>query len=135
MTDLTRAALERSWPPSGKDERQAARARRLAKKLAEETAGRQQAETALGEALAQHSDTARVLEVMSGAPADLAAVLDAIAEQAAQVCEAAESTVLLAEGDRLAIAALYPASRVAATRSYPLDRGSVAGRAVVERRW
>ncbi len=128
--DLARelAALRR------KAERDAVRARRLGKKLADESASRQQAEMALGEALVQHAATACVLEVMSGAPADLAAVLDAIAEQAARVCEVAESGVLLAEGDRLTIAALYPTSRVPTTRSYPLDRGSVAGRAVVEQR-
>ena len=135
MTGPTKADLARELAALRRTaERDAARARRLGKTLADETAGRQQAETALGEALAQHAATARVLEVMSGAPADIAAVLDAIAEQAARVCEAAESTVLLAEGDRLTIAALYPPSRVPATRSYPLDRGSVAGCAVVEQR-
>ena len=131
----TKADLERELAAlRQKAERQAAHARRLGKKLADETASRQQAETALGEALAQHAATARVLEVMSGAPPDLAAVLDAIAEQAARVCEATEGTVLLAAGDQLTIAALYPTSRVRATRIYPLDRGSVAGRAVVDQR-
>jgi len=135
MAGPTKADLERELAAlRRKAERQAARARRLGKKLADETASRQQAETALGEALAQHAATARVLEVMSGAPADLAAVLDAIAAQAARVCEAVESTVLLAGGDRLTIAALYPASRVPAARSFPIDRGSVTGRAVVEQR-
>jgi GAF domain-containing protein/CheY-like chemotaxis protein len=135
MAGPTKADLERELAALRRTaERDAARARRLGKKLAGETASRQQAESALGEALVQHAATARVLEVMSRAPADLAAVLDGIAEQAARVCEAAESTVLLAEGDRLTIAALYPPSRVPAARSYPLDRGSVAGRAVVEGR-
>jgi signal transduction histidine kinase len=85
----------------------------------------------LTEALEQQTATAEILRVISSSPTDVQPVFDAIARGAARLCEAVDVVVLRVDGDVLRLVAHHgpmPAGDV------PLQRGTVAGRTVLERR-
>ncbi|MGH2395895.1 MAG: GAF domain-containing protein, partial [bacterium] len=86
------------------------------------------------EALEQQTATSEVLRVIAGSPTELQPVLDAVAENAARLIGAHDAVIHRLDGEVLRDAAHYgliPRS-VDATRT-PVNRGSVAGRAVVDR--
>ncbi len=87
----------------------------------------------LQEALEQQTATAEILRVISSSPTDLQPVLEAVASNAARVCEATDAVVHLVDGDLLEVAANYGSLPTLAV-SLPISRETVAGRAVVERR-
>ena len=94
----------------------------------------------LTEARAHQAATSETLRIISRSPTDLQAVLDAIAAQAARLCHARLAAVTRVERGGLRLAAHHgemPVSRTgqagAAART-PVDRTSVNGRVVVDRR-
>jgi GAF domain-containing protein len=92
----------------------------------------------LQESLEYQTAMGEVLGVIARAPGDLQQVLDAVAESAARVCMATEVRVFRLEGDKLRRAALVGRLRlsddVGFSPDVPLSRGSVSGRAILDRR-
>jgi GAF domain-containing protein len=84
----------------------------------------------LTEALEQQTATAEILRVISSSPTDIQPVLDAVAENAARLCAADDTVILQTEGDVLKPVAVYGAL---GAMPLPLTRGSVTGRAVIDR--
>jgi signal transduction histidine kinase len=96
----------------------------------------QERNRALTDALEQQTATSEILRVIASSPTDLQAVLDAVAESAARLCEATDVLIHRVDGQLLPIAAsagsfaaTYPAGE-----RFPITRGSVVGRAVMERK-
>src|SRR5205823_5155303 len=88
----------------------------------------------LTEALEQQTVTSEILGVIASSPTDLQRVLDAVAENAARLCEASSVTIHRFDGDAFRRAAVYgelPSGPIGEER--PLSRGLVAGRAVIDR--
>ncbi len=90
----------------------------------------------LTESLEQQTATSEILRVISSSPTDIQPVLDAVAENAARVCGATDAVILRVHEDRLRLVAAHgPLPKAMAMgESLPITRGSVAGRAVLERR-
>jgi signal transduction histidine kinase len=88
------------------------------------------------EALDQQTAIAEVLRVISGSPSDVLPVLDSIAERAARLCDAASASMYLIEGDVLRhLASKGPSpDQVTHVDSLPINRDSLAGRAVLEQK-
>ena len=87
------------------------------------------------EALEQQAATSEILRVISASPTDVRPVLDAVAERAALLCKAPFARVLLADGDRLRVAAEHSVDGtvLARTTGVPLRRTSITGRAILDR--
>jgi GAF domain-containing protein len=84
----------------------------------------------LREALEQQTTTSEILRVIATSPTDIQPVLNVVAENAARLCESVDARVFRVDGDLLRVVASYgPFPAVAV----PVDRGSVTGRAVVDR--
>src|SRR5262249_19135111 len=84
----------------------------------------------LKESLEQQTATSEILGVIASSPTDIQPVLDVVAENAARLCESLDAQIFRVEGDALHIVASYgPLPAV----PLPINRGSVTGRAVVDR--
>jgi len=88
----------------------------------------------LSASLEQQTAISEILRVIASSPADVRPMLDAVAERALKLCEAAEATIVLVDGDVLRFGACYGATpTLHEGESMALDRGSVTGRAVIDR--
>jgi PAS domain S-box-containing protein len=89
----------------------------------------------LTEALEQQTATSEILRVIAGSPTDITPVLEAVAENAARLCDANDVVVMMNAGDVLrAVKSTGPfGERFGANFTIPITRGSAAGRAVVDR--
>jgi signal transduction histidine kinase/uncharacterized protein YdeI (YjbR/CyaY-like superfamily) len=86
------------------------------------------------EALDQQTAISEILRVISGTPGDVRPMLSAVAERALKLCDAAEATIVLVEGDSLRFGAGFgTTSTLHEGEHMALDRGSATGRAVIDR--
>jgi signal transduction histidine kinase len=83
------------------------------------------------EALEQQTATSEILGVIASSPTDIQPVLDAVAENAARLCDAIDGVISRPEGDKLRLVAKYGAMPV--PEFLPFSRGFPAGRAVLDR--
>jgi len=84
--------------------------------------------------LEQQMATAEILRVISTSPTDLQPVLDAVVKSAARFCGADDAEIYHLYGGDLKVAAHYGPIPAPMGRLIPVVRGTVAGRAVIERR-
>ena len=87
-------------------------------------------------ALEQQIAMAEVLRVISSSPTNIEAVLDMVSENAARLCDANNCVICSLEGDRLRVVTQIgqiPTSAVPRA-GIPVNRGTVNGRAVLDRR-
>jgi signal transduction histidine kinase len=92
----------------------------------------------LRESLEQQTATAEILRVISSSPTDIQPVLDAVAKNAAKICEASDAIVLRVDGEVVRPVASYgplpgPSADVIA-KGQPITRDWVTGRAILDRR-
>jgi GAF domain-containing protein/HAMP domain-containing protein len=90
----------------------------------------------LTEALERQTATGEILRVISSSPTDIQPVLDAVAENAARLCDANDAQIFRVDGEVLRLAASYGSmpTRVSRGEGQPISRGWVTGRAVVDRK-
>ena len=94
----------------------------------------QERDRQLAEALEQQTSTTEILGIIANSATDLQPVLDAVAENAARLIDAQDAIIHRLDGDVLRDAAHFGAiPRTADGTHTPLNRASVAGRAVVDR--
>ncbi|HEY1436303.1 MAG TPA: GAF domain-containing protein [Casimicrobiaceae bacterium] len=87
----------------------------------------------LKDSLDQQTAISEILRVISSSPGDVRPMLNAVAERALTLCDAAQATILLVEGDALRVAAgLGRTGTFDPGELFPLSRGSLSGRAVVD---
>ena len=87
------------------------------------------------EALAQQTATSEILRVIASSPGDVEPMFKAVVERALKLCEAADATIFLVEGDKLRAAARFGSSMapVQEGQTIPLTRGSTTGRTTPRR--
>ena len=92
----------------------------------------QERDRQLAEALEQQTSTSEILRIIANSATDLQPVLDAVAENAARLIDAQDAIIHRLDGDVLRDAAHFGVIPRTADAT-PLNRASVAGRAVVAR--
>jgi signal transduction histidine kinase len=107
---------------------------RLFKELEEKNRALTAAHAQVTEALEQQTATAEILSVISTSPTDLQPVLDAVVMSAARICGAQDSEIYYLTAEGLKVAAHYGPIQAPMGRLIPVVPGTVAGRAVLERR-
>ena len=86
--------------------------------------------------LEQQTATSEILGVIASSPTDIQPVLDVVAENAARLCDATDAVIHRIDGDKLRSVANYGSlpTRRMWDRSIAMDRDSIPGRAVIDRR-
>jgi signal transduction histidine kinase len=109
---------------------------RLFTELQEKHRALTEAHAQVTESLEQQTATAEILRVIASSPTDLQPVMEAVAENAARVCGATDSSIFRLEGDHLSMVALYGPLRrsLAIGDVVPVSRDTLGGRVVLDRR-
>ena len=81
----------------------------------------------------QQTATSEILGVIASSPTDIQPVLDTVAENAVRVCGSYDAVIRLVEGNILRLAAHYGPVEPHFGLEQPITRGSLNGRAVVDR--
>jgi GAF domain-containing protein/anti-sigma regulatory factor (Ser/Thr protein kinase) len=96
----------------------------------------QSLQRALDESLEREAATSDILRMIAGSSMDLQSVLDAIAERAARLCDAEDAAIFRLDGNFLRLVAHFgpiPMSGTVGESGRVLDRGTPAGRAIIDR--
>jgi signal transduction histidine kinase len=90
----------------------------------------------LVEAMKQQTATSEVLRIISSSPTDIQPVLDAVAENAARLCDADNAAIFRLEANILRLASSYGAIPATshAREGVPANRDTVIGRVACDRR-
>ena len=90
----------------------------------------------LKESLEQQTATSEILGVIASSPKDVQPVLDVVAENAARLCDATDAVIHRIDGDKLRSGARYGLlpTRRGSEPLTSIDRGSIPGRTVIDRR-
>ncbi|HEX9145443.1 MAG TPA: GAF domain-containing protein, partial [Candidatus Binatia bacterium] len=103
--------------------------------LAESARELQDCKRQLTEVLEQQTATSEILGVIASSPTDIEPVLNAVAENAARLCEANDSLILRIDGDTLKrVAHCGPLPTELGVGPPRIDRDSIPGRAVIDRK-
>jgi GAF domain-containing protein len=97
----------------------------------------QQRNREISEALEQQTATSDILSIIAENPTNVQPVLDAVAERAARLCNSYDAVIARIENDVYRIAAHWgpvPLPQDVLKNGVPLNRETVTGRAMVERR-
>src|SRR5262249_6303533 len=111
---------------------------RLFTELQEKNRALTDAHARVSESLEQQTATSEILRVISSSPTDVQPVFDAIAANAARLCDAVNGLVIRFDGELLHLAAQYnvdPERLAAVKQAYPRppSRGALSGRAILTR--
>jgi GAF domain-containing protein len=108
---------------------------RLFTELQEKNHALSQAHAQVTESLEQQTATAEILRVIASSPTDLQPVMEAVAENAARVCGATDSSIFRLEEEHLRLVARHGSRRrpLAIGDTIPVSRDTLAGRAVRDR--
>ena len=87
----------------------------------------------LKESLEQQTATSEILGVIASSPTDIQPVLDAVAENAARLCDATDAVIHRIDGDVLRLVANYGPLPGRRAGSVPINRDSIPGRAIIDR--
>jgi GAF domain-containing protein/anti-sigma regulatory factor (Ser/Thr protein kinase) len=88
----------------------------------------------LKESLEQQTATSEILGVIASSPTDIQPVLDVVAENAARLCDATDAVIHRVDGDKLRNAANYGPLPGRDRELLPINRDSIPGRAIIDRR-
>ena len=105
---------------------------RLLSALQEKNEALTMAHAQVSEALERQVATSAILTVIASSPTDVQPVLDAVAEYAARLCHAEDASILQADGEVFRVVAYRGASRLKDFEGTAVNRGSVAGRAILD---
>ena len=128
----------RAKPVNGKAEAKRPLARKSSK---DQGAKVRDLEKSLAESLERETATGGILRVISQSPTEMQPVFDAIVRSGAALCHAPDAVISIADGDTLrlvasvgSVAASVGQSQLLQGGRMPLTRGSVSGRAIIDRR-
>jgi signal transduction histidine kinase len=106
---------------------------RLFKELEEKNRALTTAHSQVTEALEQQTATAEILRVISRSPTDLRPVMEAVAENAARLCDAPDAQILRGDGETITLVASYGRLPTITTEPRRISRRLVGGRAIIDR--
>ncbi|MFN2120680.1 MAG: GAF domain-containing protein, partial [Anaerolineales bacterium] len=91
----------------------------------------------ISEALEQQTATSEILRVIASSPGDIQPVLDAVARNAARLCESYDAAIARVDGNVYKVVSQYgpvPMPEKNVRQGVPIDRDTVTGAAILESR-